>query len=171
MATQHDVPSRDFWTVTPFHFSTPDGWVAKQTVDHLAFMHVDGNTDINCAIGWKRVAGSMDLRRLIQINSLALKKRFPEAIISLSRYGRLRDRVAYMRVAEFDHPELGPYGQIYSAFFGPRFGSDRPVEFFELTGAFPAADNERMKEIIAIVESFQFRFADAKVSPLQAKGA
>jgi hypothetical protein len=168
MGTVHQVPSPDFWTITPFRFTTPDGWVARQTVDHLAFLHVEGDENVNCGIAWSRVPATLDLRRTIQINSLAFRKRFPDVTFGLSRFGRLRDRVAYMRIAEFEHPDLGPYGQVYSAFFGPRFGGDRPLELFEITGSFPATATERMKEIIAITESFQFMFAPAdEVAPIE----
>lgn len=173
MGTEHQVPSKDFWTITPFRFTTPDGWVARQTIDHLVFMHVAGNEDINCGITWRRVAPGIDLRRTVQINSLAMRKQFPDANIVLSRFGRLRDRVAYMRVSELTHPDHGPYGQVYSAFYGPFFGGDRPLELFELTGWCPVDDDEHLREITRTIESFRFLLASVERADddVAAKGA
>lgn len=164
MTQEFTVPGKEFWTVTPFRFAIPDGWVARPTVDHLAFVHVDGDDTVNCGIGWRRVAAGVDLRRTAQINTLALRKQFPDTRVLMSRFGRLRDRVAYLRVSEFTHPEHGRYGQVYSAFHGPIFGPDVPLELFELTGWCPAGDDEHLREITRIVESFRFVFASVRRS-------
>jgi hypothetical protein len=162
MTQEFTVPGKEFWTVTPFRFSIPDGWVARPTVDHLAFMHVDGDDTVNCGIGWRRVSPGVDLRRMVQIDTLALRKQYPDTLVLMSRFGRLGDRVAYFRVSELTHPVHGRYGQVFSAFYGPIHGPDVPLELFELRGWCPAGDDERLREITRIVESFRFVFASVR---------
>ena len=159
MAVQQ-VPGPDFWTITPFTFETPEGWSARQTADQLAYMEVDGEPSSNCGIQWKRISSQIDLRLVAQMSQAVTRKIDPEVKVGVSRYGRLHGRLSYLRISEFTPPDRPLTGQVYTAFFGPSFGMDRPIELFEIIGHFDATNGDRMRQISDIIASFHFIVAD-----------
>ena len=161
MSTLHQVPGPDFWTITPFTFETPDGWSAKPTAEQLAYMSVDGESSTNCGIQWKRVSPKLELRTISQMSHAVTRKIDPEVKVGLSRYGRLHGRMSYLRISEFTPQGSHLTGQVYTAFFGPSFGMERPIELFEIIGHFDAVNGNRMKEISDIIASFRFIVATA----------
>lgn len=161
MSQRHAVPSEDFWTITPFSFETPDGWSARQTATHLAYLTVDDEESTNCGIMWKRVSAQFDLDLVTRAVIGALKATDPDAKVGVSRKGLLHGRPSYLRVAEItvgDGDDARRKGQLYTAFFGPRFGEDRPVELFEIIGHFEVEHEHRLQEIRDIIASFRFDF-------------
>ncbi len=175
---QITVPSEDFWTITPFHCDLPEGWVARQTVDHLAYMEVDGEPGTNCGIQWKRVSHDLELPQVAAMSHAVTRKIDPNVQVAVSKYGRRHGWMAYLRLSEFtvtDGESKTLKGQVYSASFGPSFGPDRPIELFEIIGHFDAANGHRAAEIELIVSSFRFDVAlraDVEPSGLdEAKGA
>ena len=96
------------------------------------------------------------------MNMAATKHSASKIEVASSRYGRLNGRATYSRVAKLTLPSRDGtdptvVGQTYTAFFGPVFGSDHPVELFEIIGHFPADDAaERLAELEQINLSFEF---------------
>lgn len=153
--TRHTVPSTQFWTVTPFAFSTPDGWSARPTVEHLAYLTRDDEPATNLGVQWKRVSHQLELRQIAQMTQNLLRHIDDTMEVKLSSFGRLHGRMSYLRIADFT-PEGGSRKrQAYTAFFGPSFGLDRPIELFELVGHFDVDGPDRLEELSNIVESFQ----------------
>ncbi|MCB0998917.1 MAG: hypothetical protein KDB40_06420 [Acidimicrobiales bacterium] len=156
MTQEFTVPGEQFWTITPFRFSTPDGWSGRQTVDQLAYLWVEGEAGTNCGIQWKRVPAMLELPRIAAMSLAVTTKQFPDVKVGLSTYGRLGGRLGYVRVAEFTKPDGVVTAQVYGTFFGPRFGADRPVELFEIIGHCAVANRHRIAELQGIVNSFRF---------------
>ncbi len=165
MSTEHRVPSPEFWAITPFRFETPDGWSARQTAQHLAYLQRDDDTSSNCGIQWKRIPASVDLRRIAQVSMTLTAKEHPDIVVGVSRYGRLHGKMSYLRISEFTTADGDRVGQVYVAFTGPILGLDRPIELFEITGHFDAGHPNHINEIQAIVKSFQFVLAAQPVDP------
>ncbi len=154
------VPSEDFWTITPFTVSTPDGWTAKQTVDQLVFMSADGEPSTNCGVQWKRVARTLSLQQIGGMAWQVTKRMDPEATLQYSRFVRVNGVTAYLRLSEF-HKQTADdervlAGQMYAAIHGPDFGGDRPIELFEIIGHFEASHPGRAAHLEAILGSFRF---------------
>ena len=167
MSNRHAVPSEDFWTITPFSFETPDGWTARQTTSHIAYMEVPDESGTNCGILWKRVSAKLDLSEIARMSQAVLAATDPKAKVGVSKRGELNGRDAYVRIAELtvgEGDEAVTKGQFYTAFFGPRFGEDRPVELFEIVGHFEAENAHRLNEISGIVGSFRFDFRPRAVA-------
>ncbi len=157
--TQIQVPSPDFWTITPFTIATPAGWSAKQTVDQLVYMAADGEPTTNCGVQWKRVSRSLELRQLGGMAWQVTKKLDPDAKLQYSRFVRVNGFTAYLRLGEFGKPvgdDRVLTGQMYAALHGPDFGPDRPIELFEIIGHFEASNPRRAADLEAIVGSFEF---------------
>lgn len=158
-ANKIQVPSQDFWTITPFTIATPDGWTAKQTVDQLVYMQADGEPTTNCGVQWKRVSPKLELRQLGGMAWQVTKRIDPDAKLQYSRFARLNGFTAYLRLSEFGKPvgdDRVPTGQMYAAVHGPFFGPDRPIELFEIIGHFEASNPHRAGELEAILGSFEF---------------
>lgn len=164
MSTQHTVPSPEFWAITPFRFSCPDDWSARQTAEQLVYFSRDDEPTTNCGIQWKRIPATVDLRRIAQVTMNVTRAAYPDVTVGLSRYGKLHGKLSYLRICEFTNHSGVKMGQVYVAFTGPLFGLDRPVELFEIAGHFDATRPERLEEIQAIVKSFQFVVAAQPVS-------
>ncbi len=159
---QINVPSADFWTITPFQIELPEGWTARQTVDHLAYMEVEGEPSTNCGIQWKRVSSELELPQVAAMSHAVTRTMDPNVQVAMSKYGRRHGWMSYLRLSEFSVGEGDDRklkGQVYSAAFGPSFGPDRPIELFEIIGHFDAANGHRAAEIEAIVFSFRFDVA------------
>ena len=159
---QINVPSEDFWTVTPFTFDLPEGWVAHPTVEQLAYMHVDGETTTNCGVQWRRVSPQLELRQIAQMSHAVTRRLDPDVKVVRSKYVRRHGWMTYLRLSELtvrsgDTETLK--GQVYSASFGPSFGPDRPIEVFEMIGHFDAANGHRGSELDQIISSFRFNVA------------
>ena len=155
------VPSADFWTVTPFTISTPEGWSAKQTVDQLVYMSADGEPSTNCGVQWKRVSRDLSLQQIGGMAWRVTKKIDPDATLQYSKFVRINGVAAYLRLSSFDKPVAGSdervvTGQMYAAIHGPSFGPERPVELFEIIGHFEAGNSQRAAELEAILWSFEF---------------
>ena len=167
MTNRHAVPSEDFWTITPFSFETPDGWTARQTATHLAYMEVPDEPGTNCGILWKRVSRKLDLSEIARMAQTVLAATDPNAEVGVSKRGELNGRPAYVRIAELtvgEGDDATRKGQFYTAFSGPGFGEDRPVELFEIIGHFDVANAHRLNEISEIVASFRFDFRPRAVA-------
>ncbi len=155
------VPSQDFWTITPFTISTPDGWTARQTVDQLVYMSADGEPSTNCGVQWKRMSRDVGLQQIGGMAWAVTKKIDPEATMKFSKFVRVNGVTAYLRLAEYRRPadadgERALAGQMYAALHGPDFGPGRPIELFEIIGHFEATDQGRSADLEAILGSFQF---------------
>ncbi len=153
------VPSEDFWTITPFSISTPDGWTAKQTVDQLVYMSAEGEPSSNCGVQWKRVPRNLSLQQIGGMAWQVTKRIHPEAKMQYSRFVRINGFTAYLRLGEFTKPvgdDRVLTGQMYAAIHGPDFGPDRPIELFEIIGHFEASHPQRAGELEAILGSFEF---------------
>lgn len=159
MTQQHQVPSQELWGITPFRFTTPEGWSVRQTVDQLAYMSRDDEPSTNCGVQWKRVSATLELRQVAQMSRNVLNMIDPGAAVGVSRFGKLHGRVSYLRISEFTTKGGVRTGQVYITFFGPRFAPDRPVELFEIFGHFDVANGNRLDEIEAIAKSFRFLIA------------
>lgn len=180
MTRQHQVPSQELWGITPFRFTTPDGWSVRQTVDQLAYMTREGEPGTNCGIQWKRVSPKIDLRQVAQLSHGVMRRIDREAKVAQSKFSKLNNHLAYLRVMEFRASTDGPLQhQLYTAVFGPRLGPDQPVELFEIIGHVPAGRDDLMREVGEIVGSFRFPVAVRRIeggagdtgSELEQKGA
>ncbi len=175
---QITVPSQEFWTITPFHVTAPEGWAARQTVDQLVYMEADGEPGTNCGIQWKRVSAKLKMRQIAQMSHAVTRRIDPDVKVGVSRHGALHGRPTFLRISEFDVSEQGGdavrrVGQVYAAFFGPRFTADSPVELFEIIGHFPAGDEAAVAAISGVVESFRFNIRLHRVDNVntESKGA
>lgn len=159
---QIQVPSPDFWAMTPFTISTPDGWSAKQTVDQLVYMSVDGESSTNCGVQWKRVSRDLGLQQIGGMAWKATKLMDPDAKLQFSRFVKINGFTAYLRLSEFHKAAAGAdgepmlAGQMYAALHGPDFGPGRPIELFEIIGHFEASRPHRSADLEAILGSFEF---------------
>ena len=156
---QITIPSQDFWTITPFNLTVPDGWTARQTVDQLVYMQSADGSNTDCGVQWKRVSASLKMRQVAQMSHATVRRLDPDVQVGVSRHGSLHGRPTYLRISDLTISEDGAkrnVGQVYAAFFGPRFTSESPVELFEIIGHFDAGDQASVAEISAIVESFRF---------------
>lgn len=158
---QIQVPSQEFWTVTPFTMATPDGWTARQTVDQLVYMDVDGEPGTNCGVQWKRVSRKLSLQQIGGMSWRVTKNSDPHATLQYSKFVRINGVAAYLRLASFTKPgaaggDRTVTGQMYAAIHGPSFGPERPVELFEIIGHFEAGNSQRAADLEAILWSFQF---------------
>lgn len=164
MTRQHQVPSQELWGITPFRFTTPDGWSVRQTVDQLAYMTREGESGTNCGIQWKRVSPRIDLRQVAQLSHGVMRRIDREAKVAQSKFSKLNNHLAYLRVMEFRASTDGPLQhQLYTAVFGPRLGPDQPVELFEIIGHVPAGRDDLMREVGEIVGSFRFPVAVRRI--------
>lgn len=171
MSQRHTVPSEAFWAITPFSFETPDGWSARQTATHLAYLTPDDEPGTNCGILWRRVAGQLTLDSVTQMAMGRLRLTDADAKVGVSKKGLLRGRPAYVRIAELtvgDGEQARRKGQYYTAFFGPRFGPDRPVELFEIVGHFDVEQAHRVQEIADVAASFEFQLRPRAVADADA---
>lgn len=164
-----NVPNQKFWTITPFRFSLPDGWRARQTVEALAYMERGDTTTTNCSIRWQRVPFAMELKVIAQAQRKNLARIDAEAKIGFSRTGLLNGKMSYAHVAEYTAPGEGDErgakkGQYYVAFFGPRLGAGQPLELFEMIGNFNSEDDGHLEQLQEIVASFHFNLAPAAVA-------
>lgn len=155
------VPSQEFWTITPFTIATPDGWSARQTVDQLVYMTVEGEPGTNCAVQWKRVSRELSLQQIGGMAWQVTKRMDPEAKLQYSRFARVNGVPAYVRLSEYHRPANADgdrplAGQMYAAIHGPDFGEGRPIELFEIIGHFEASNPGRAADLEAILGSFQF---------------
>jgi hypothetical protein len=176
------VPSPDFWAITPFTISTPEGWSAKQTVDQLVYMSADGEPSTNCGVQWKRVSRNLSLQQIGGMAWRVTKRMDPDAKLQYSRFIRVNGFTAYLRLSEFHKQadadgEQMLAGQMYAALHGPDFGEGRPIELFEIIGHFEAGHPHRAAELEAILGSFEFlnvvrpNTGDADSATDTAKGA
>lgn len=159
---QHQVPSQELWGITPFRFTTPDGWSVRQTVDQLAYMSRDDEPSTNCGILWKRVSPKLELRTIAQMSHAVTRRIDPDVKVAMSRYGKLHGRLSHLRISEFRPEGSHLTGQVYTAFFGPSFGLERPIELFEIIGHVDAEREDRLdriKEISDIIASFRLGVA------------
>ena len=169
-----NVPSAEFWTVTPFSIDVPDGWLARQTADHLVYMHAADDEQTNCSVRWSRVAGDLGLVQIAQMSLANVRRVDPQVRVGLSLTGKLHGVKGYTRVCEYALESGRRTGQSYFAIFGPRFGEKQPVELFEITGHFPAGDQERLAQLEAITTSFHFALQPRPISSpadLEQRGA
>ena len=184
--TEHDgiggfeisVPNQKFWTITPFRFTLPDGWRARQTVEALAYMERGDTSTTNCSVRWQRVPAKMELKVIAQAQRKNLERIDPDMKIGFSRAGLVNGKMSYAHVAEYTLPatDAAPAtkkGQYYIAFFGPRLGVGQPIELFEMVGSFDADNVDHLAEIQDVVASFQFNLQPIAVAddPDTAKGA
>ena len=156
---QLQVPSADFWTITPFTISTPDGWSATQTVDQLVYMSADGEPSTNCGVQWKRISRGLSLQQIGGMAWQVTKRMDPDAKLQYSRFARVNGFTAYLRLSEFTKPvgaERVLTGQMYAAIHGSDFGEGRPIELFEIIGHFEASNPHRAGDLEAILGSFEF---------------
>lgn len=155
------VPSREFWGITPFRFGVPDGWVARQTTDHLVHLQFGDDPSTNCSIDWKRVSPALGLQRIASMNLALMQRRYEKVSVGASSFGTIDGRKVYTRVAKLTQtdPTSGEelsIGQSYTAFFGPIIGDDLPIELFEIVGQFPFGDLARVEDLEQFTLSFQF---------------
>ncbi len=155
------VPSPDFWAITPFTISTPEGWSAVQTVDQLVYMSADVEPSTNCGVQWRRVSRNLSLQQIGGMAWQVTKKMDPDAKLQYSRFIRVNGFTAYLRLSEFHKAahasgERVLAGQMYAALHGPDFGEGRPIELFEIIGHFEASNPHRAAELEAILGSFEF---------------
>lgn len=167
MPTPHLFPSPALRGITPFAFTTPDGWVAEESDRSLACIRpADGEPGTELHIAWRRVPHDSNLAGVGRRARTMLENAVPGARVTMSRVGRLNGRSAHIRIAEFTPPtesgaEPGPLlAQMYVCFFGPADGSTRPLELFEISGACHAANAHRIRDFNAVVESFRFLLLD-----------
>lgn len=158
---QIQVPSQEFWGISPFTMTTPDGWTARQTVDQLVYLDVPGEPGTNCGVQWKRVSRKLSLQQIGAMSWTVTKKTDPEAVLQYSKFVRINGVAAYLRLASFTKRGSGDApgavtGQMYAAIHGPSFGPDRPVELFEIIGHFEAGNSQRAADLESILWSFQF---------------
>ncbi|MEL6892241.1 MAG: hypothetical protein AAFP84_11635 [Actinomycetota bacterium] len=155
--TTIQVPSPEFWTITPFTVATPDGWSARQTVDQLVYMDADGEPTTNCGIQWKRVSRQLSLQQIAGMSWQVTKRTSAEATLQYSKFVHLNGVMAYLRLATITRPgdESVELGQMYAAVHGPDLGEGRPLELFEIIGHFEQANSHRSADLEAIFGSFQ----------------
>ena len=149
------VPSQQFWTITPFTIDLPDGWSAEQTVSHLVYATHESGT-ATCAVQWSRVPATLGLEQVATISFAKILRIDKAPKVAFNGYGRHHGLQSYLRVCEFAVEGGERRGQSFLALHGPRFGPEQPVELFEITGHFPGGDTDRLREIEAIIASFHF---------------
>jgi hypothetical protein len=167
MPTPHLFPSPSLRGITPFAFTTPEGWSAAESDRSLvAITPDDGEEGTELHVSWRRVPDGSNLAGIGRRARALLESSVPGVRITLSRIGRLNGRSAHIRIAEFTPPadegdEPGPLlAQLYVCFFGPADGSPRPLELFEITGICHATNAHRIRDFNAVVESFRFLLLD-----------
>lgn len=155
------VPSPDFWTITPFTMAAPDGWSAKQTVDHLVYLASDEDPGSNCGVMWRRVSRQLSLQQIGAMSWKATQRTSPDATLQYSKFVRVNGIAAYLRLATISKPsgdgdDRTACGQMYAAIHGPDFGSGRPIELFEVVGHFDPEHPNGAGELEQILGSFEF---------------
>jgi hypothetical protein len=117
------IPSRDFWTITPFTIATPDGWTAEQTVEHLVYAR-SGDGSANVSVRWSRVPGALGLEQVATVGFANILRIDKAARVVMTGYGRHRGLRSYLRLVEFT-PERGERrGQCYLALNVRTSGAD-----------------------------------------------
>ena len=127
---QINVPSADFWTITPFQIELPEDWTARQTVDHLAYMEVEGEPSTNCGIQWKRVSSELELPQVAAMSHAVTRTMDPNVQVAMSKYGRRHGWMSYLRLSEFS---VGEGGDRKLKKDGARVDADGQVDDASLT--------------------------------------